>query len=380
VRNRSRFAAGWLLLAVLTFAESRAAGLLDPLNAREATTFPRAHGAHPGSALEWWYLTGLLRDDKGNRLGFQVTFFRARVDARKTGSSSWRPGDLYFAHYAISDLSARYFHFDERIARTSVALAGADSTDLNVWIQDWSLRRGPDGTMHLEARSSVLGDLTLDLVPPKRNPVAWGPQYLSVKNTSGTSLSRYHSYPRLKVSGRVGAHGGLARPVRGTAWYDHEWTNGVYDPGLAGWDWFGLRLRDGRSVMLYRMRTPSGQTAYLFGGLVDQDGTVHPFGHDQVRMDILRSWTSKHTSARYPVAWLITIERPDEEKLELHVSALLSDQELDTAKSTRVAYWEGAVDGSADEGGVSTKLEGYMELTGYEGSGVPGRVAESGKR
>ena len=75
------------------------------------------------------------------------------------------------------------------------------------------------------------------------------------------------------------------------------------------------------------------------------------------------------------MAWRIVIDRPGEPRMEVDVSAVLSDQELDTARSTRVAYWEGYVEGSVDEGETETKLEGYLELTGYAGGGVPGRAA-----
>src|SRR5262245_42312923 len=102
------------LLVAVGFSPSGAAKApFDPMNVRDATTFPRAHGAHPGSPLEWWYLTGRLQDEAGRSMGFQVTFFRARIDAAATGigaapnPSAWRPGDIYFAHYAVSDLKAR---------------------------------------------------------------------------------------------------------------------------------------------------------------------------------------------------------------------------------------------------------------------------------
>lgn len=359
----------------------------DPLNARDATTFPRAHGAHPGSPLEWWYLTGILRDDSGYRLGFQLTFFRARIDAAggiagalgPARGSAWRPGDLYFAHYAISDLTSRYYRFDERVGRTSVAQAGADSTDLGVWIRDWSLRRLPSGAFRLHA-SGDLGELSLDLDPSRPEPVAWGPQYFSAKNAAGTSFSRYHSDPRMRARGQVAPPGGLPRRVRGTVWYDHEWSGGAYDSTLAGWDWFGLRLEDGRSVMLYRMRDRIGETTYLFGGIVDRQGRVRAFHGSEVTMDALRTWTSPRTGARYPVAWKIAIHPPQEPPLRIQVSAALSDQELDTQRSTRVAYWEGYVEGKEEERDPDQKVEGYMELTGYAGGGIPGGGTGAAKR
>ena len=373
-----------LVLSVLVL-DGAAKAPFDPMNARDATTFPRAHGAHPGSPLEWWYLTGVLEDAARYRMGFQVTFFRARIDAPPDGAekggavrSAWQPGDVYFAHYAISDLKARFYRFDERIGRTSVALAGADSTDLNVWIRDWSLRRLPTGAFRLHA-SGDLGELSLDLAPSRKEPVAWGPQYFSAKNAAGTSFSRYHSDPRMRAEGTHTAPGASPRRVRGTVWYDHEWSGGVYDSTLAGWDWFGLRLEDGRSVMLYRMRDRRGATSYLFGGIVDRAGRARTFQGDDVTMNALRYWTSPRTGARYPLAWDITIRPTGEPPLRLKLSAALSDQELDTERSTRVAYWEGCVTGKEEERDPDQEVEGYMELTGYAGGGVPGRVTNMGR-
>ena len=38
--------------------------------------FPRDHGSHPEFRIEWWYITGHLRDEEARRFGFQATFFR----------------------------------------------------------------------------------------------------------------------------------------------------------------------------------------------------------------------------------------------------------------------------------------------------------------
>jgi predicted secreted hydrolase len=378
-------ARGWLLVAAAALTLGGAAKApFDPMNPRDATTFPRAHGAHPGSPLEWWYLTGRLEDGDGRTMGFQVTFFRASIDAASAGTiaapnpSAWRPGDIYFAHYAISDLKSRFYRFDERIGRTSVALAGADSTDLNVRIRDWSLRRLPSGVFRVHAAGD-LGDLALDLTPSRSTPIAWGPQYFSAKNAAGTSFSRYHSDPRMRAQGTYTAPGAPARGMRGTVWYDHEWSGGAYDSTLKGWDWFGLRLRDGRSVMLYRMRDRQGGTSYLFGGIVDRAGRVRTFTREDVTMNALRYWTSPKTGARYPLSWDITIRPSGEAPLRLTVSAALSDQELTTERSTRVAYWEGYVEGKEEEADPDVRVEGYMELTGYAGGGVPGRVSNAGR-
>lgn len=357
--------------AIATGALVSAMPSFDPMNARDAEKFPRAHGAHPGAALEWWYLTGIVRDKARHRLGFQVTFFRARLADRSAGSSAWRPGDLLFAHFAISDLSARFFQFDERVGRTAVALAGADSTDLNVWIRDWTMRRNADGTIRVKAAGRA-GTLDLTLKPPRETPVRWGPQFRSDKSADGRAYSRYQSYPRLRATGAYVSPGDTARSVSGSAWFDHEWSDGSRDPSAVGWDWFGLRLADGRSLMLYRMRRADGGTAHLFGGVVDARGAVRAVGPAEVQLSPARHWTSPKTRARYPVAWKIVVSPAGEAPLTVEIDAELNDQELDTRKSTRVTYWEGAVGGRAVQSGVSERVEGYMELTGYAGGGLPG--------
>ena len=65
-----------LLAALPALAFAPGAWALPPLRLQ----FPRDHGAHPQRRTEWWYITG--QAESGGRLfGFQVTFFRSRVEA-----------------------------------------------------------------------------------------------------------------------------------------------------------------------------------------------------------------------------------------------------------------------------------------------------------
>ena len=64
--------------------------------------FPRDFGSHPELRTEWWYLTGHAR--AGERVfGFQVTFFRSRVDATQAMQSAFAAKQLVFAHAAVTD-------------------------------------------------------------------------------------------------------------------------------------------------------------------------------------------------------------------------------------------------------------------------------------
>jgi predicted secreted hydrolase len=53
--------------------------------------------------------------------------------------------------------------------------------------------------------------------------------------------------------------------------------------------------------------------------------------------------------------------------ISLTLDPLLEAQELITAGSTRVTYWEGAVDVQGSFGGVGVRGRGYVEMTGYAG-------------
>ena len=81
-------------------------------------------------------------------------------------------------------------------------------------------------------------------------------------------------------------------------------------------------------------------------------------------VDVLDHWTSPATGARYPSRWRI---RAPELGLDLLVTPRLSNQEMLTARTTRVNYWEGAVEVQGIGGeGREVKGVGYVELTGYE--------------
>ena len=60
------------------------------------------------------------------------------------------------------------------------------------------------------------------------------------------------------------------------------------------------------------------------------------------------------------------LELPNE-GLSLNVTAVVEAQELVTAESTGVTYWEGTVDVSGTRNGEDIAGRGYLEMTGYAG-------------
>ncbi len=60
--------------------------------------FPADHGPHPDYRNEWWYVTGNLDSDNGNRFGFELTIFRFSLIPPGAGSpedvSAWRSNQV----------------------------------------------------------------------------------------------------------------------------------------------------------------------------------------------------------------------------------------------------------------------------------------------
>ena len=326
--------------------------------------FPADHGSHREFRTEWWYFTGNLATPEGRHFGFELTFFRYALapatSQRLEGASAWRADQVWMAHFAITDTSAKRFFARERLTREALGLAGAETEPLRVWVEDWAATgegRDDELRVRLAARDDVIG-LTLSLTSTVPH-VAQGDRGLDIKGAGGGNASHYYSVPRLDASGQV-AIAGETFAVAGVAWLDREWSTSSLDPGTSGWDWFALQLSDGSNLMFYRLRTENGGTSpYSGGSLVSPDGGRTRLGADDVALTTLDYWTSAATGVRYPVAWRLAVPAA---AIALEVRPYLDDQEL----SLSVRYWEGAVhaEGMGPQGPLTG--QGYLELAGYE--------------
>ncbi len=329
-----------------------AAFLLLPPTVAPPLAFPRDHGSHPDSTLEWWYWTGHLAGPAGRAYGFQLTFFRLR--------------DVHLAHFAWSDLGSGKFTFEEKTHLALPGIAGASAERLDTFNEDWSARE-ESGVQKLSARTAE-GLLNLRLAAAKP-PVLHGEGGISRKGPGPDEYSHYVSIPRLAVTGTLDRKG-RTENLAGTAWFDHEWGPGGLPAGAAGWDWFALQLSDGSELMLYRMRLSGGAASpFSAGTFIPAAGPPQPIAWKDVLLAPKTTWTSPRSKAVYPAAWSLAVAPLS---LDLTISPLLSDQELVTAQSTGVTYWEGACRVEGTKGGRSIGGRAYVEMTGYAGRDVPG--------
>jgi predicted secreted hydrolase len=337
---------------------------LDPGIFTRATTIqeyrlPADHGPHLEYQTEWWYYTGNLTAATGRRFGFQLTFFRRGL---APGAPPDTPGlathQIYFAHFAITDVAASTHLFAERWSRGAGGLAGAQGAPFAVWLEDWRVEstRADEHAVRLVARD---GPLFLDLELEARKPlVRHGDRGLSPKSDEPGNASHYIGYTRLSARGRL-ATGGGAMAVSGEAWFDHEWSTSALGPGAVGWDWFSLQLDDDRELMYFQIRREDGGIEAVSGGtLIERDGGTRRVPAAEVALVVLERWTSPQTRATYPSRWRLRV-RPED--LDLVIDPWIPAQEMRTS----FTYWEGAVRVAGTHAGRPVGGHGYVELTGY---------------
>ncbi len=316
-------------------------------------TFPRDRGSHPDFKTEWWYITG--RGKAGSRtFGFQVTFFRSRVDGTQSMTSKFAAKQLMFAHAAITDVDGKKLWHDQRIAREGFGVAYASETDMSVKLRDWSLQAQGRGYT-AELPSSDFG-LTLQFTETQ-NVLLQGRLGLSRKGPDEKQASYYYSQPQLATTGSLRIQG-KKFDVIGTAWLDHEWSQEVLAPGAVGWDWMGMNLLDGSALTAFQLRDKAGSALWDGGSFRSAGREPYIFSRGEVVFKPTRFWKSPLTQTSYPVEWIVRTPADF-----YTVKAVIDSQELDSRQSTGAIYWEGLSD-LIDSNG-KTVGSGYLEMTGY---------------
>ena len=304
---------------------------------------PRDDAPH-GDLTEWWYYTGHLDAADGRTFGFQYVIFQA---VRSDGPVG------YAAHFAITDLAKGTFSYDQR----SAIGAGSRTTDrFDLSVNDWWMS-GANGVDKLVA--SMPG-YAIDIGLTSAKPIALH-NGTGVISFGPAGDSYYFSRTRMPVAGNMTVDG-VQIAVTGTAWMDRQWGNFVFAGG--GWDWFSMHLDDQSDLTGSIVRDDLGNVILVYGTLVDPTGKTTHLTEAGFRATALDFWMSPKSGANYPSRWRITL--PDQ-NLDMTVSPVVLDQELDARTSTGVIYWEGAVAVTGTREGRPLTGRGYVELTGYAG-------------
>jgi predicted secreted hydrolase len=343
-------------------------GQAEPL--RDGTEFdpvelPRDLFAHANTQTEWWYYTGHGETTAGKQFGFEFVFFKRRTDLDKFSMVPLRllGNPIYFAHFAITDHQGKKFCYAHRKSVNGLLDLPASMSEnhFHLRLGDWTIRES-NGSHIL--RASINHDLTFEAtVKPIKPVVLNGKGGFGVSFKDEGEASRYFAYTRMEMDGDL-IWNGETEHFAGTAWMDREFGTWTPTNNQKGWDWFSVQLENGTELMCYQLRNESGGASpFSSGTFVDRKGNFTHLTAEDFKIQPTGKWESPKTKATYPSGWKLTVPKFD---LNLIVTPVIEDQELDTRGTTMIVYWEGAcqVQG-ADK---STNGKAYVELVGYDRS------------
>jgi predicted secreted hydrolase len=335
-----------------------------------AWSFPRDHWAHEGYRTEWWYFTGHLeaRDEPGRVFGYQFTMFRIGIlPERPPLRSEWAARNLIMGHAAVSDLGRGEHRFSD-LLRREVPLLGTFGTFPDPVIAKvlaaggacgpWTLRWS-DGGFDLEMQDDERRMAFRLSTRPVKPLVLEGPNGYSRKGEGPTAASQYYSFTRLATEGSV-VLDGRTYAVRGESWMDREFGSSQLSREQVGWDWFALKLEDGRDLMLYLMRRGDGTEDFRNGTLVERNGEARVLSPSEWSVRVLATWRSRETGATYPARWVVDVPSAG---VRLDVRPDFPDQENRGRVPHAPFYWEGSV--AVRDADARPAGRGYVELTGY---------------
>lgn len=323
-----------------------------------AVTLPDDLFAQANVQTEWWYYTGHCRTAGGREFGFELVFFKRRTDRDKIGIMPMNAlaNPMYFAHFAISDVTRRQFRY-EHLRSFDMPLdvpVSMSTTSCDVRLGPWSLREvAGKHLLHAEFTDGFVFDAILE---PQKPVVLNGDGGITKKKDGA---SKHFSYTRMSVSGQT-VEDGVLETFDGSAWMDREY--GSWAQG--NWDWFSIQFADATELMVYQFQDPSGEfNGQSTGTFVDRDGTCTYLTPADFELEATSTWTSPRTEAVYPALWNLRVPRLE---IDIRIEPLIADQELDTRGSTMIVYWEGACKVTGTKAGSSAEGRAYVELVGYD--------------
>ncbi|MGB8509737.1 MAG: lipocalin family protein [Pyrinomonadaceae bacterium] len=328
---------------------------------------PRDLYAHEEAQTEWWYYTGHMLTTSGRRFGFELVFFKRRTDLDRFGVVPLRliANPLYLAHFALTDESRRSFRYEHRKSANGPfdTPAGMSTKRFDLKLGNWTVRYAEG--VHL-LRATLGDDLIFEAQLKPAKPAALnGHAGEGVSFKDHGEASRYFSYTRMEAQGHITWHGETER-FNGSAWMDREFGTWRTTDNQKGWDWFSVQLSTGAELMVYHIRDKDNRpSSFSSGTYVDANGHSTHLTREDFRLEPTAHWRSPHTGALYPCGWRLAVPRFD---IELTVTPVMKDQELDTRGTTMIIYWEGACVVGGQHGQSAVDGRAYVELVGYDRS------------
>lgn len=345
-----------LLLFSIIFITACAGPALTPINKTYPTApmqIPQDLAAHDWAQTEWWYYTGHLVAENGERYGFELTFFRRRTDEDKYRGikAVWLTRTAFMSHFSITEeKTGKFIH--EGLFRFGDKNVYSATDKYEVQLLDWKAS-GDDKTHNLAAS---VKETAINLVcKPAKGPALHGDQGIVPK---GQGMANYYmSYTRMEVSGDL-VFEGRKMKVTGLAWFDHEYGF-MGSKAVDGWDWYSIQLDDNTEYMIYAIRLPDKSIDPISKACkINSDSVEECIPLEESSIVAYGKWVSPETKGVYPSGWRIAVPRWN---LDIFVFPSVADQEFLMGD---IAYWEG----SCRVIGKPANGKAYIELVGYSES------------
>ncbi|RDE51898.1 MAG: hypothetical protein DVS81_02965 [Candidatus Accumulibacter meliphilus] len=357
-RYRWLVIAGWLALLavvawtlvmpaaprpVVTGAAGQAAAAASA-NAKAGNLLPvmlPADDAVHDKLTEWWYYSGHLQTNSGEKYSFHLASFLRRGTLTHT-----------VFHGSLLDHQTEKRYTEQ--ARTAGNPADGRRDGFNFSFGNWQLQGNSE--RHLAKMAGK--DFSLDLQFVDKNPPvlhqAPGTPIAGLLDFAAAGKSYYTSRPRMSVQGTLTLHG-EQKAVLGEVWFDHQW--GDFEAAKLRWNWFALQLSDGADIMIFELFDRQGKPVQRMGTYT-RNGTISALGDGDIGLSSSGRWKSPASGVSYPLDWTLSIPSKG---VQLQVDPVIRASEFDARTTTLNVYWEGAIKLSGSHSGV-----GFMELSGYE--------------
>lgn len=356
-----------LLTILLLLSVSWMAQAQDPQYPADALlTFPDDHYSHlgddvvdPNTFAEWWYYTAVMNDDDtGDLWGFQITLFSIPFAGQRT----------FLYEVALSNAEAEVFYHQRGLGfgaenfgegpaifdDGSFSLTYLESDGWRVTYEGETIAVESRDTFPLSLEIEVMNDGSDYIFHSEDGLVAMGSlDDCALDRPSLDGFSWYYSQPNSPTTMSIQLGDDDAN-LSGLAWFDHQWGN-FADCNLA-WNWWGLRLDDGRNLILTQILGDDGEVlpGLPSGSIYYPDGSAVYLSQDDIEFEILREWTNEREGEVFGLEW--RLGTPDG---DIFITPYFDDQTLPPTPVT-TAYWEGIVSITDADGELIGR--GYLEV------------------
>lgn len=318
----------------------RSGQLLQAAGKRLAVKLPADDAPHENTT-EWWYYSGHVQTDAGERYSFHVAVFLLQ------GALT----HMAFHGSLLDHQSGK--HYTEQ-ARTEGKPSDGRADGFGFTFGPWQITgSGPKHTVKMAGKGFAV-DLALNDRQAPLLHQAPGTPVAGLLELGVAGSTYYTSRPRMKAEGSLMIEG-VNKPVRGEVWFDHQW--GDFEASKLRWNWFALQLTDGADLMIFELFDRQGASVLRMGTYA-KDTVVTALGAADFTAKARGTWKSPSSGVVYPMDWTLAVPGKG---VDLKLEPVIRHSQFDARLTTLNVYWEGAVKAGGSQTGV-----GFMELSGYE--------------